>query len=292
MKTNAVIRIILFSIAIFILLGILGLGLGITGYMVDFDSIRSSSQITHSPEEIESPSFTADASRIREMEIEWAAGSITIEPNADITDIRVSEPQVSDEKYKMVCSRSGDTLSIQFCKESIRFPNFGVTTDISKDLLIQVPADWICGSLEIDTASADVEIRGMTIRELDFDGASGVCDLTDCTVETMDIDVASGDVRFSGSLDSLDFDGASADCILVLTNHPDRIDLDSMSGDLDITLPADCGFTAQVDSLSSSFSSNFETQNLDGAYIYGDGSCKINVDAMSCDVTIRKADIF
>lgn len=292
MKTNAIIRIVLFSIAIFVLLGILGLGLGITSFMVDFGDHEQSDEISHSPAQMDSGAVTADPGKIRELEIEWAAGTITIQPSADITEIRIAENEPSDDRYKMVCSHSGDTVSIQFCKESIKFPSFGITTDISKDLLILVPADWICGSLEIDAASADVMISGLSIRELDFDGASGNCELKDCTVGSMDIDAASGNVSFSGSLDSLDFDGASADCTLVLSNCPDRIDLDGMSGDLDITLPADCGFTARIDGLSVNFSTDFEAQNYDGTYVHGDGACKINVDAMSGDVMIRKANAF
>ncbi len=288
MRTNAIIRIVLFSIAIFVLLGILGLGLGATTFMAVFDESRSSSEITNTPDQAEPASYIADASHIRELEIEWAAGSITIVPNGDLSDIRISETELSDEKYKMVCNQSGDSLTIQFCKESFRFPSFGISTDISKDLLIQVPSDWVCDSLEIDAASADLKITGLTIRELDFDGASGVCELSDCIVGTMDIDAASGNVSFSGSLDFLDFDGASADCVLLLTNHPERIDLDGMSGDLDITLPADCGFTAKIDGLSSGFTSDFETVLRNGCHIHGDGACRIDIDAMSGNVVIRR----
>ena len=37
---------------------------------------------------------------------------------------------------------------------------------------------------------------------------------------------------------------------------------------------------------------DFEAKNYDGTYVHGDGACKINVDAMSGDVMIRKANAF
>lgn len=297
MRTNAIIRIVLFSIAIFLLLGILGLGLGVTAFMADFtgegtgkNTLTGASESIRIPDsgDAETYTCTADPGVIRELEIEWAAGTITIRPSADADTILVSETQLSQEKYQMVCKQSGDALSIQFCRDSIHFPSLGITADISKDLLILVPEGWVCRSLEIDAASANVELQDLQIEELDFDGASGTCDMDNCTVGTMDLDAASGDVRFCGSLDTLDFDGASASCTLVLTNCPRHIDLDGMSGDLDLTLPEGCGFTVEMNAMSSEFSSEFDTKTVNGCHAYGDGSCRISIDAMSGDVILRK----
>ena len=55
-------------------------------------------------------------------------------------------------------------------------------------MYIYVPRDWMCDSLEIDAASATVEINDLTIRELDFDGASGTCNLENCIITDLDID--------------------------------------------------------------------------------------------------------
>ena len=288
MKTSAIFRIILFSIALFLLLGVLGLSLGVTTFMARFSSAQTSGEVAQAPELLEAESWsapetdpsnfiTADPSTIRVLEIEWAAGSITIEPSDTATEILIQESDVNNEKYRMVCRQNGDTLSIQFCRDSIKFPSFGISTD-AKDLKITVPADWICYSLEIDAASADVNIQNMTIQELDFDGASGTCSLVNCDVGSLDLDAASGNVRFSGCLDSLDFDGASADCTLELTNCPSHIDLDGMSGKLDLTLPSDCGFSVSTEGLSSNFTTDFKTTLRNGHHYYGDGSCLIDLD--------------
>lgn len=281
MKTNAILRIIAYSLAIVILSGALLTGIGIR--LFGFEG--SSLEISHGGQGMSSNVCTADSSGIRNIEIEWAAGSITIQPSADFTEIQIAESEVA-EKYRMRCTQSGNTLSIRYGKNSNNFISFGMDT-VSKDLVITVPAGWVCGTLEIDAASADVNISGMSIGELDFDGASGLCTLENCEVNDVDVEAASGDLRFSGSLNTLDFDGASADCILVLTNCPSRINLDGMSGKLDITLPSDCGFTVSTEGLSSDFSTDFQTTYRNGAHSYGDGRCRIEVNAMSGSVTIH-----
>ncbi len=296
MKTNAIIRIVLFSLAILVLLGILLAGLEIGVFMEKL----SDSGISHVLEEVFSISEDSnvvldgtgrgasfDASEIRELEIEWVAGNIIIQPHAG-TQIELEESAVSDEKYQLIYKKSDDTLNLQFCEE--HFNGFGISfgESISKDLIIQVPMDWVCDSLEIDTASARVEIRDLTIGEVDFDGASGVFSLENCVINELDIDTASGDVAFRGSLNILDFDAASANFTGNFTKAPRRLDMDAMSGDMEITLPADCGFSARLDSMSGGFHSDFPTQISGDTYIYGDGSCQISISGMSSDIKILK----
>lgn len=230
---------------------------------------------------------TFPASSIRELDIEWVAGDITIYPGT--TDqITVREDGVTDDKYVMYLKQEGDTLDIRFSRSEHTL--IGLNKLPEKDLTITVPADWICESLEIEAASAKVEICDLTLRDVDFDGASGACSFENCTVGQLDIDTASGDVRFVGSLDILDCDAASANVYAVLSNIPSRLDMDMMSGDLELTLPADAGFTLSMDALSEKLDTDFELTHRNGNVVAGDGSCRILIDALSGDVTIRKVE--
>lgn len=229
-----------------------------------------------------------DAASIRNMEIEWAVGSILIQP-MDITEIRISEEGPKQDEEPMVWKVREGKLAIQYSEKTDHI--FGIGLNLgskSKDLIIQVPLDWQCDSLEIDAAAASLKINDLTIREMEFDGASGTCVFENCTVEKLDLDTASGDVRFTGSLQQLDCDAASADIVLELSNVPRSIDLDTASGDLDVTLPADAGFTVTMDTMSGDFESDFATTSRNGSHIAGNGRCRIDVDAMSGDVTVRK----
>ncbi len=290
MKNNAIIRIILWSLVIVILLGLM---LSFMGGVSFFRNIRTSNMESEAgevtPVEVlpSGDSLRIPAEQITDIEIEWAAGSILIQP-ADVEEIEISETEVSDEKYAMRWKHTGNKLTIQFCEETF-VNSFGINNFPTKDLTIFVPQDWSCDSLEIDAASATLEVNDLTIREVEIDTASGTCNFDNCDVNKLDLDTASGDVRFVGSLDILDCDAASASVYAVLDNVPTRMDMDSMSGDLDITLPETAGFTVTMDTMSSDFTSDFETTIKNGNYTHGDGSCRINVDAMSGDVTIRAA---
>lgn len=284
MKTNAIIRIVLFSLTIVLLAGILLVGMGFSYLSPIFSKTTDAGETVVNGETV-----CVDTADIRKINIEWAAGDIIVEPREDIDQIQFSETAAQKAKYAMVYSVSGSKLTISFCKDSIKF-GFN-NTSITKDLTVYIPADWICDELQLEVAAANVDVRNLTVGTVNFDGASGTCNFENCIVDNLDMDTASGDVTFTGELGSLDFDAASASFNGTLTNCPRKIDMDGMSGDLDLTLPADSGFTVDMDGMSSNFRCEFEyAQRGDGTYVSGDGSCRIDVDGMSCDVYIRKGE--
>ena len=286
MKTNAIIRIVLFSLAILILGSIL-LG-SVTYELFSFGghSVRIDNEVVVT--DGVQTKFTGNASNIDHLAIEWVAGTITIVPDSGSDQIIVRESVVDKEKYAMHITQSGNKLKIEFNDEDGFYIGIGSNEVDSKDLVISVPTDWVCDSLEIDAAVADVNVSGLTIRDVEFDGASGICTLTDCRIEKLDIDTASGDVNFTGTLDTLDFDAMSARFTGTFQNVPNRLDVDTMSGDLELYLPEDCGFTMNMETMSGDFSSDFATTLQNNSHRYGDGRCRISVNAMSGDVEIRK----
>lgn len=282
MKRNAIVRIIFYSIGILVLLGILLQGLGFSLYSFESEISEQHHQIA--PNQTIGQNFPTHS--IEKIDIDWAAGSITIAPESRLTDISVCESGPSN--YPMVCTISGDTLRIRFAKEGKFHKIFGSNLSFKKDLVILVPDQWLCDTLQIASASADVYMQDMTINEFDFDGASGRCTIENCVIGDVDLDTASGDLSFTGSLNTLDCDSVSADCVITVTNVPHSIDLDAVSGDLKLYLPEYCGFTCSLDGMSGNFRSEYETSMKNGHHVYGDGSCKIEVDAMSGSVKIHK----
>ena len=301
MKTNAIIRIVLFSLIILVLVSILVGGIALREYgfsrafrlhqgAEDISAISTESAEHHTEDNTHNSHSSAQpvSGKIQDISIDWASGTITIRPG-DTDEILYEETGNFDSAYAMVAKVSGSKLTIQYCKDSsILKGGFSFGGSLHKDLTITVPRNWVCRELEIDVASADLDIRELTIQEFDFDSASGKCALTDCAVGELSLDTASGDVTVSGTLDTLDCDSASAKLQLELKNTPRSIDVDTASGSLTMTLPSDCGFTVSLDALSGRFSSDFATTTQNGHHIYGDGSCKINVNSMSGNVTIRK----
>lgn len=286
MKTNAIVRIVLYSIVILLLLSILGGFLAYDRYAFKTHGASWAAPVVTigSGEFHQEEHEVAGTEPVTHIEIEWTAGTITIQPG-DTDQVTFSERGSIEPDDQMVYSQSGNKLTIRYQKQQVRI---GIQNVVSKDLIITVPRDWMGDSIEIDAASARLELRDITVRELEFDGASGTGSFENCTIEELDIDTASGDIEYSGTLNTLDFDAMSAKLTARLSNHPRSMELDTMSGDVDLTLPADCGFTVRIETASSDFSTDFETSTQKGKHVHGDGSCRIEISGMSGDVHIRK----
>lgn len=283
MKRNAVIRIVIYSLLLVLLLGVALHG--IFGFrMYDWNwGYRDRWEASEVP--MDSASGSINANEITRIQVEWAQGDIIVQ-TGDGHEITVSEERAEGAE-PMNLSQKGTQLNIQFAPTTVTV-GFGFKNPSSKDLLITVPRDWVCRELEFDVAKGMVKLQDLNITELDFDGAAVDFVIENCTVGEMDVDTASGDVRFAGSLDTLDFDAASGDFEAVFQNVPRSLTMDGMSSNMDITLPQDVGFTATIETLSGRFTSDYATTAVNGAHVYGDGKCRINVEGMSGDLVIRK----
>lgn len=287
MRRNAIARIVFFSVAIFVLSAILVVGLSLNLY-----SFRRSDRAEVQIAETEAVNFTDDSAHpvserfnpesVRSMEIEWAAGSVEI-VSSDVNEIQVC---LSGNSEPVSISLSGSTLEIRYTKKGL---SFGIHNDIPEsDLYILVPRDWQCRKLDIDAAAVEILVNGLCIQNVDIDIASGDISFTNCDVDSLDLDSASGDLKFTGCLNKLNFDSASGAAVLVLSNNPRSIEMDTASGKLELTLPADCGFTVERSSLGGHFDCEFSLQKHGDQQVCGDGSCKISMDGLSADLVIRK----
>ncbi len=287
MKRNAIIRIVLWSAVLLVLLGLFFALLYIPGAGKPLQE-NTTETWNRASDPYSSTPVRVDAAKIREMEIEWVAGSIVIQP-ADTDEISFREEDVGGSGKAMHWKIQGDKILIQYAEDGKSPLKTRMDwKDEAKDLIIEVPVTWQFDSLKVAAAAASLNVRDLSIREMEFDSASGECIFDNCTVEKLDLDTASGNVRFTGSLQLLDCDAASADIVLKLTNVPVKLDMDTASGDLDVTLPADAGFTVSMDTLSGDFESDFEFTMRNDNYVAGNGLCRIDVDAMSGDVIIRR----
>ena len=277
MKRNAVARIIVYSLILVVLVSVLvcGIAAGTFAFRVDYDS-----------ETYTIGSGEVPAWEIKDIEIEWASGDITIQV-ADIDTISFYESG-DQSAPPMVYRQEGDTLTIQYQAPQV-FIGFGSSP--SKDLVLTVPQDWYCHNLSIDAASADVFLNRLNANEAELNMASGESHMTDCNFVSLELDSASGEVYYSGKLTTLDCNTASGNIIATLLNVPSSINFDGASADLELTLPADAGFSVEMDTLSGSFHSDFATTQHDSRYIYGDGACQIDVSGISGSITIHKSEV-
>lgn len=278
MKRNAIFRIILFSFLAVVLVGVLISGIALKKYQMPGIVVRKSFDAP----EVSGNKF--NAGEIDRLKIEWAAGSIVLVP-VEGNKISITEELLGGDE-SMVLKKDGSTLYVQYSEGAVGI-SFG-SGSLKKNLYITVPQDWECKELEIDAASATVQVENLTIEEVESSTASGTHIFTNCQVGTLKMETVSGDLNFTGTLEKLDFNGVSAQLDLALTNAPKSIELESVSGDLNLTLPESCGFTVDKDTVSGRFSSELPTTEQNGKIVYADGHCEIEVEGVSASVHIRK----
>lgn len=259
MKRNAIARIIFNSILVIVLTGILCTSLSFGGFIFRFGENGGT---------VVDQEGSVSAADIRNLEIDWAGGSITIS-RGNTDQIIFSETAPENCKYQMVYTTTGNTLKLSYSKNTINI-GFGSWNIPDKDLTIIVPQDWECEALEIDGASLTIRIENLIVDTLELDGAS--CDL-----------------NFIGQVRRVDVDGASTDLHLECLNRIEQIDIDGASCELNLILPKNCGFSVDMDGISYGLNTDLPCTDQDGAKIYGDGQCKINVDGISCEVNISES---
>ena len=280
MKTNAIIRIVLFSVLILILLGVLIAGIAAESFINEIEWGSSMADGN-----VESQGFV-NADEIRELDVEWVSGSITIR-TSDTDTISFSETSGLDISEKMVWKVSDGKLIIQFQKPRV-FLGFslGISTDYSKDLIINVPANWNARKVNIESVSADIDFTDLNADELELNNVSGHCVLNRCDILEMKVETVSGEVDYDGSLSVVELNSVSADCSLSLSKGTDSITTECVSGDLTLYLPKEQGFTVELDGLNGRFESDFTTVSKNGKYRYGDESCQIEGEAISGSIHI------
>ena len=258
MKTNAITRIVIYSIIILLVVSIL------------FVCLRKESLTVFNFGTGDGKPVNGEASVIASdvdaLEIDWASGSICIKV-ADTDTITFAESG-GDEEFPMTYNLNNGTLQLGYASGKIQI---GITSIPNKDLTVTVPKNWNCEELEINAASVDVDISDLNVTELSINGAAN-------------------NLRFNGSIDNLECDGASNDLELICVNGPSEISIDGASCSLDLELPQDCGFRAELNGVSCDFRSDLDYKRTDGIYRYANEHCKIDVDGVSCDVTINSAD--
>lgn len=293
MKRNAVIRIILYSLVVLILGFILFINL-FAFFPNRHTAPTERSYAQSMPVSVTQPvdATVADDSGIHEeflpvnrIEINWAAGSITLMPE-NIGNFEITERVVSGNPKPMRTVVKDGKLILDYSDEV----GLSVKALGSKDLTVLVPMNWMGTKLKINAASASVDLQRLRIGDVEINTASGNCNSSECDFDKLEVNAASADVSFTGHLRDFECEGVSGNAYLTLDSAPQKISMESVSGQLYLNLPEGCGFTVERESLSGKFSCDVATNQLGGHHIYGDGTCRIELEGLSTALNIHHAD--
>lgn len=230
-----------------------GAGLALGGFQVSAESVQQGNPQAYTE--------TFSPEGVHSLELEWVGGQVTVEP-WEGEEIQIIESAAGDigERDRMVCRRDGDSLEIRYVRSGIRFG----TPFEGKQLEIRIPRTLAenLPELEIENVSASVVLRDLNIRELDMNTVSGPL-----TAENL-------------QADDLGFESVSGSLIAAFSEAPREMDLETVSGNAELTLPKEASVRTEFETVSGKLSSQLPT---------GNGTL-IEMESVSGDLTILSAE--
>ena len=186
---------------------------------------------------------------ISKINIDWVKGAVTIKPTEEYTGILVKE--VTKESYNedLLCRlwKNGKELNIKYCAS-----NTTILNDVSKELIVYLPKNYVLDELEIDLYSSSLDVSDINVTDLEIENISGLVNVTNVHVN------------------KIEYSGVSGSFTTVLSPITKELDIEQVSGMTIISLPHHAnGFTLKHETVSGGFYSDFQlTSKKENEYIY------------------------
>ena len=242
---------------------------------------------------------------INRIDVDWVLGDVSM-VLWDGKTVSVSEIGDFADDKKVHTAVIDGALMIKFTASG----NLGMKA-ASKSLTVKIPETMVLSGIAADTVSADVSIDMKTeVKTVDIDTVSGSTDIRNLSGDSVGVDTTSGRITVSGAtfvkaefdsvsgrieIDDSALTGVDAETVSGKINCSfregavlDELDFSSVSGDIELMLPANVGFEAKLSSVSGDLNTDFACVRNGKIYTCGDGSIKISADTTSGDLTINK----
>ena len=228
------------------------------------------------------------AEDITALDIDWVAGDVKIMVT-DGEEIVVTEhaDHGIPEEYALQLE-ADNTLRIRYSNDvwGIDMPE--------KDLTVLLPRTVAENLTAVDLSgvSADFAVGKLTVRDaFSFDTTSGKLEMQSMNAPQAKATVSSvsGNVELDGSFREVKAGSTSGEIDLMLRNAPAAVEVSTVSGEVDVELPAGTGFTLDYSTVSGELECDFPlTKSVDGKYVCGDGACRIEVGTTSGSLSVER----
>ncbi len=228
------------------------------------------------------------AEDITALSIDWVAGDVKIMVT-DGEEIVVTEhaDRGIPAEYALLLE-ADNTLRIRYSNDvwGIDMPE--------KDLTVLLPRTVAENLTAVDLSgvSANFAVGKLTVRDaFSFDTTSGKLEMQSMNAPQAKADVSSvsGKVELDGSFREVKAGSTSGEIDLMLRNAPAAVEVSTVSGEVDVELPAGTGFTLDYSTVSGELEYDFPlTKSKDGKFVCGDGACRIEVGTTSGSLSVER----
>ena len=291
MKRNAIARIIIWSLVAVLLTSLLVVGISSSpSSFFSGDWSLGGIGVTYKNSALYNVGGGTVTDEFQSIKVNWTNGKINIE-SYDGEDTVISETEVAEEENKLRWRVEDGVLKIQQMAAGMRF---GLKKTPKKPLTVKIPSSAAekLKSINTDSVSAEVNIIGVAASgKIEIDTVSGGANLKNIKTEKLDIDTVSGSIKAAGEFTELESDSVSGDVTVSSVTPLKKLDCDSTSGNIRLTIPKNSGFTLKADTVSGDISCGLPTvSESKNRRVCGDGSADFETDTVSGDLIITSAE--
>lgn len=299
MKTSAVIRIVVWSLLAVILLGIL-----ITGLRGKWDwnwlPFHIGYNISYPDSELyKIGGSSVKSSEIDEIEIHWVSGKVKVTAvGGDQISFEENDSEGLPEEERMRYYVNGKKLIIRYSAPTKWFQFFRGSR--SKTLKVELPGKLL-DSVEINCTSADVEaeefqakrialesvsgrLESKNLRgtDLSFKTVSGRISSVNLTADRTTLESVSGGVDIQGEIrKTINGENVLGNFRIDSGACPEQVNLSTVSGNIELSIPENDGFTARYDTVSGRFNCDFAAKSSKDMAVYKNGGADIHLETVS-----------
>lgn len=291
MKRNAIARIIIWSLVAVLLTSLLVVGISSSpSSFFSGDWSLGGMGVTYKNSALYNVGGGTVTDEFQSIKVNWTNGKINIEAY-DGEDTVISETEVAEKENKLRWRVEDGVLKIQQMAAGMRF---GLKQTPKKTLTVKIPSNVAEGlkAVTSDSVSAEVTITGISASDkIEIDTVSGGANLKNIKTEKLDIDTVSGSIKAAGEFTELESDSVSGDVTVSSATPLKKLDCDSTSGNIRLTIPKNSGFTLKADTVSGDISCGLPTvSESKNRRVCGDGSADFETDTVSGDLIITSAE--
>lgn len=291
MKRNAIARIIIWSLVAVLLTSLLVVGISSSpSSFFSGDWSLGAMGVTYKNSALYNVGGGTVTDEFQSIKVNWTNGKINIEAY-DGEDTVISETEVAEKENKLRWRVEDGVLKIQQMAAGMRF---GLKQTPKKTLTVKIPSNVAEGlkAVTSDSVSAEVTITGISASDkIEIDTVSGGANLKNIKTEKLDIDTVSGSIKATGEFTELESDSVSGDVSVSSATPLKKLDCDSTSGNIRLTIPKNSGFTLKADTVSGDISCGLPTvSESKNRRVCGDGSADFETDTVSGDLIITSAE--
>lgn len=237
--------------------------------------------------------YISDKTDITILDIDWITGDVKVRltNNGTIT----VEEMVSDHGYDahpMVVTDDSGILKIRYADKAW----MNAIDPPQKALTVYLPREVAENLTEVsfNSVSADFDVDPLTVREkFAFSSVSGDLKTDAITAENVNAEVStvSGKIELDGSFLRVTGESTSGKIDVKLRNCPEKLNIVTVSGDVELELPDSTNFWLGYDTVSGEIDCEVPVQR-DGEHYYRGLSmgCDISISTTSGDLKIERLD--